>query len=103
MSTSSSDPVLSLPADTTPDARTFVTPSLWFVEHDGYRVVFCRHDPIYRVALDDLPHLRYVCVMLRQSELATQEDLARAFGHSVASLRRWERHFQQHSLAGLEN
>src|SRR5271166_5377220 len=101
MSNSNTEPVLPLPADPSPDARTFVTPSLWFVERDGYRVVFCRHEPIYRVALDDLPHLRFVCVMLRQSELATQEELARAFGHSVASQRRWERHYQQHGLDGL--
>jgi transposase len=101
MSTSSSEPVLPLPADPSADARTYVTPNLWFVDHDGYRVVFCRHDPIYRVALDDLPHFRYVCVMLRQSELATQEDLARAFGHSVATQRRWERRYQQHGLDGL--
>jgi transposase len=101
MSTSNTEPVLPLPANPSPDARTFVTASLWFVDHDGYRVVFCRHDPIYRIALDDLPHLRYVCVMLRQSELATQEELAHAFGHSVASQRRWERHYQQHGLDGL--
>jgi len=103
MSTSSSEPVLPLPPDPTPDPRTFVTPSLWFVDRDGYRVIFCRHDPIYRVALDDSPHLRLVCVMLRQSELATQEELACAFGHSVASQRRWERHYQAHGLDGLVN
>src|SRR6266566_4831185 len=101
MSTLNTEPVLPVPADPVPDARTFVTASLWFVDHDGYRVVFCRHEPIYRIALDDLPHLRYVCVMLRQSELATQEELARAFGHSVASQRRWERHYQQYGLDGL--
>jgi transposase len=101
MNTSIPEPVLPLPVDPTPDARTFVAPSLWFVDRDGYRVIFCRHDPIYRVALDDLPHLRFVCVMLRQSELATQEELARAFGHSVASQRRWERHYQKHGLDGL--
>src|SRR5271166_4335519 len=103
MSTSNSEPVLPLPADPMPDARTFVAPSLWFVDRDGYRVIFCRHDPIYRVALDDIPHLRFICVMLRQSELATQEDLACAFGHSVASQRRWERHYQQHGFDGLVN
>jgi transposase len=101
MSISNAEPMLPLPADPTPDARTVITPFLWFVDCDGYRVVFCRHDPIYRVALDDLPHLRYVCVMLRQSELATQEELARAFGHSVASQRRWERNYQKHGLDGL--
>lgn len=103
MSTSNTEPVLPLPVNPSPDARTFVSASLWFVDHDGYRVVFCRHDPIYRIALDDLPHLRYVSVMLRQSELATQEELAHAFGHSVASQRRWERHYQQHGLDGLVN
>jgi transposase len=101
MSTSSPEPVLPLPADPSPDARTFITPSLWLGDRDGYRVVFCRHDPIYRVAVDDLPHLRLVCVMLRQSELATQGELAAAFGHSVATQRRWERHYQQHGLDGL--
>jgi hypothetical protein len=103
MNSTSSDSVLPLPADSTPDACTFVTPSLWFVDCDGYRVIFCRHDPIYRVALDDFSHLRFVCVMLRQSELATQEELARAFGHSVASQRRWERHYQKHGLGRLVN
>jgi Helix-turn-helix domain len=101
MSTSNTEPVLPFPANPTPDTHTLVTATLWFVDHDGYRVVFCRHDPIYRIALNDLPHLRYVCVMLRQSELATQEELARAFGHSVASQRRWERRYQQFGLDGL--
>src|SRR4051812_36666748 len=101
MSTTSPVSVLPLPADPSADDRTFVTPSLWFVDHDGYRVVFCRHEPIYRIALDDLPHHRFVCVMLRQGELATQQGLAAAFGHSVASLRRWERRYQQHGLDGL--
>jgi transposase len=101
MSTSNNEPVLPLPVNPTPDARIFVTASLWFVDQDGYRVVFCRHEPIYRITLDDLPHLRFVCVMLRQSELATQEELACAFGHSVASQRRWERRYQQFGLDGL--
>src|SRR5829696_6778241 len=101
MSTTSPKPVLPLPADPSPDGRTFITPSLWFDDRDGYRVVFCRHDPIYRVALDDRPHMRFVCVMLRQSELTTQGELAAAFGHSVATQRRWERDYQQHGLDGL--
>lgn len=101
MNTTSPESVLPLPVGPSPDDRTFVTPTLWFVDHDGYRVIFCRHEPIYRIALDDLPYRRFVCVMLRQSELATQSELARAFGHSVASQRRWERRYQQHGLDGL--
>jgi transposase len=91
------------PADPSPDGRTFINPSLWFVDRDGYRVVFCRHEPLYRLAVDDLPHLRYVAVLLRQSELATQAELANAFGHSVAAQRRWERRFQQDGLDGLDH
>ena len=101
MSTPSTPAALPLSAETSDDDRTFVSPSLWFVDSAGYRVIFCRHEPIYRVALDDPTHLRFVCVMLRQSELATQSDLARTFGHSVASQRRWERRYQQHGLDGL--
>jgi transposase len=103
MNTSTSEPLLPLPPDTSTDPRIFLNPSLWFVDQDGYRVVFCRHEPIYRLALDDQPHLRFVAVMLRQSELATQEELACAFGHSVASQRRWERRYQEYGLDGLED
>src|ERR1022692_2788614 len=102
MTPSTSEPLFPGPLPPSTDSRTFLNPSLWFVDRTGYRVVFCRHDPIYRFALDDLPHLRYVAVMLRQSELATQEELARAFGHSVASQRRWERRYQEYGTRGGE-
>jgi transposase len=103
MNTSSADALFPLPADPSPDGHTSINPTLWFVDRDGYRVVFCRHEPLYRLAVDDQPHLRYVAVMLRQTELATQAELARAFGHSVAAQRRWERRFQQDGLDGLDN
>ena len=101
MSTNSSE--LPFPLDATPLSPSFINPHLWFVDRDGYRVVFVRHEPIYRLALDDQPHLRFVAVMLRQSELATQEELAQAFGHSVATQRRWEQHYRHHGLEGLAN
>src|SRR5207253_11061550 len=41
-------------------ARTFINPILWFDDCDGYRVVFCRHEILYRVALDDRLHLALV-------------------------------------------
>jgi transposase len=101
MNTTSAD--LPLPVDPTPPSPTFLNPHLWFVDQDGYRVIFARHEPIYRFALNDKPHLRFVAVMLRQSQLATQPELAQAFGHSVATQRRWEQHFLQHGLDGLTN
>jgi hypothetical protein len=91
--------------NTEPDssrARTFINPVLWFDDCDGYRVVFCRHEILYRVALDDPLHLALVAVTLRQSELATQVEIAAAFGHSVATQRRWETRYSQHGSGGLQ-
>ena len=74
-----------LPLDLPSDGRTQLNPSVWFVDRDGYRVVFRWHEPLYRVALADVVHLRLVAVSLRQSQLATQEEMAQAFGHAVAT------------------
>jgi Transposase DDE domain len=99
----SSEP--SLFDNTEPDSsltRTFINPILWFDDCDGYRVVFCRHEILYRVALGDSVHLALVAVTLRQSELATQIEIAAAFGHSVATQRRWETRYSQHGSDGLQ-
>jgi transposase len=81
--------------------RTPINGSVYFVDRDGYRVVFRWEMPIYRVALGDVVHLREVAVNLRQSELATQEEIARAFGHTVITQSRWEHAFQKDGIAGL--
>src|SRR3954454_3433800 len=82
--------------------RTFINPTLWFDDCDGYRVVFCRHEDLYRGALGDPLHLALVAVTLRQSGLATQVEIATAFGHSVATQRRWETRSRQHGSAALQ-
>jgi hypothetical protein len=56
---------------------------------------------LYRIALDDSVHWALVAVTLRQSELATQIEIAAAFGHSVATQRRWETRYAQHGSDGL--
>jgi transposase len=84
-----------------PDGRTFLNASVWFVDSDGYRVVFRWHEPIYTVALTDEVHLRLVAVALRQSGLATQEEICRAFGHTVSTQARWERQYRKHAIDGL--
>jgi transposase len=83
--------------------RTFINPILWFDDCDGYRVIFCRHEILYRVALDDPHHLALVAVTLRQSQLATQAEIAVAFGHSVATQRRWETRYSRHGSDGLQS
>ncbi|MGA2254333.1 MAG: putative transposase [Thermoguttaceae bacterium] len=91
-----------LPLEETPqDDRTFLNASVWFVDSDGYRVVFRWHEPIYRVALNDEVHLRLVAVAIRQSGLATQEEICQAFGHTVSTQARWERQYRKHALDGL--
>src|SRR3954452_10484512 len=99
----SSDPSLSDYTQTNcSHTRTFINPILWFDDCAGYRVVFCRHEILYRVALDDPLHLALVAVTLRQSELAPQVEIAKAFGHSVATQRRWETRYSQHGSNGLQ-
>jgi transposase len=84
-----------------PDDRTFLNGSVWFVDSEGYRVVFRWHEPIYTVALNDKVHLRLVAVALRQSGLATQEEICQAFGHTVSTQARWERQYRKEALDGL--
>ncbi|HID20984.1 MAG TPA: helix-turn-helix domain-containing protein [Planctomycetaceae bacterium] len=84
-----------------PDERVFLNPTVWMVDRDGMRVIFCRHEPLFRIPLGDEVSVRMAAVTLRLSKLATQEEIARAFGHSVATQRRWEARYQQESLAGL--
>ena len=96
----SAQPLLPL-EEPPPDGRTFLNASVWFVDSDGYRVVFRWHEPLYRVALTDEVHLRLVAVALRQSRLATQEEICRAFGHGVSTQARWERQYRKHGIDGL--
>lgn len=84
-----------------PDGRTFLNASVWFVDSDGYRVIFRWHEPIYTVALTDEVHWRLVAVALRQSGLATQEEICQAFGHTVSTQARWERQYRRHAIDGL--
>jgi prepilin-type processing-associated H-X9-DG protein len=93
--------LLPLEDDVPAVGRTQINESVWFVDHDGYRVVFRWHEPLYRVALSDTVHLRLVAVSLRQSQLATQAEIARAFGHSVVTQGRWERRYQELGIDGL--
>ena len=47
--------------------------------------------------------VRFVAVHIRSGGLATQEEVAGAFGHSVATQRRWEIRYQEKGLEGLVN
>jgi hypothetical protein len=90
------------PESNTTHSRTEINPRLWFIDREGYRVVWYRHEVLYRAALDDTYHLSLIAVMLRQSELATQTAISTTFGHSVATQRRWETRYRLHGAVGLQ-
>jgi len=81
--------------------RICITPRLWMVDEAGVRVIFLWHEPLFRFTLSDSLSLRYAAVYLRLNNLATQEEIAEAFGHSVATQRRWETRFLAAGLEGL--
>jgi transposase len=102
MSTSSPSPLDPNTETNIANSRIHINPILWFDDCDGYRVLFCRHEILYRVALDDSVHLALVAVTLRLSKMATQIEIASAFGHAVATQRRWEARYAQYGSAGLQ-
>lgn len=83
--------------------RTAINRALSFVDQAGVRVVLNWHEPLFRFALSDRLTLRYVAVHLRIGNLATQEEIAEAFEHSVATQRRWESQYQARGLDGLRS
>ena len=83
--------------------RTAINRTLSFVDQAGVRVVLHWHEPLFRFALSDTLTLRYVAVHLRIGNLATQEEIAEAFDHSVATQRRWESRYQARGLDGLRS
>jgi transposase len=79
-----------------------VNERVWFVDNDGFRVVYVGWEsPLYRVALDDAVQMRFVAVSLHQTGLARQSEIARAFNISVATLRRWARRYAARGSEGL--
>jgi len=84
-------------------AAVEINERVWFVDHDGWRVVFVGWGatPLFRIALADKQEVRAVAVWLRTMGYAKQQEIACAFAHSVASQRRWESQYENDGLAGL--
>ena len=83
-------------------SRIRINRTLTIVDEAGVRVIFQWQEPLFRFSLSDSLSLRYVAVQLRLGELATQEEIVQAFGHSVATQRRWETRFLARGLEGLQ-
>jgi len=102
MTTSSTPSLFANAESDTSHARTHINAHLWFDDCAGYRVIFCRYEILYRVSLTDNYHLALIAVALRQSQLASQLEIATGFGHSVATQRRWETRYRLHGDVGLQ-
>ena len=66
-----------------------------------WRVVLVNGVVFAHYSCDDAASERHVCVRLRLSGLATQVEIADAFGHVRATQCRWERAFRDEGLPGL--
>lgn len=67
----------------------------------GWRVVLVSGVVFARYSHDDAVSERHVCVQLRISGLATQQEIVNAFGHARATQCRWERQYRRQGLSGL--
>ena len=86
-----------------PDGHVPINESMWYEESGGFCVVLHHGIPIYRFDREDTVTLRFVAAALRLGRHATQEEIAAAFGHSVRSQMRWEQHYREEGLSGLDD
>lgn len=86
-----------------PAERTVVNEHVWFVDYDGWCIVFLRGIVLYRFLWDDVVTRRFVAVALRLDKHATQRELSAAFGHSLRSQARWEQLYREEGLEGLQD
>jgi len=96
---------LGLPVDLPepPAGRIHVNDHVWFVDHDGLRIVFVRGIVVYRFLVDDVVMRRFVAVSLRLDKHATQIEIGAAFGHAVRSQARWEQLYREKGVEGLQD
>ena len=68
---------------------------------DAVRVVFISGVPIFHFDRDDRLTEKFVIVSLLDDGLAKQVELAKSFGHDVASIRRWQMKYRKYGIDGL--
>jgi transposase len=91
------DPVLP------PSGRAPVNDRVWFVDHDGWRLVYLCGIVLYRFSVEDAVSLRFVAVSLRLDGHVTQPEIAAAFCHSVRTQARWESIYRESGIHDLQD
>jgi transposase len=69
--------------------------------HEGQRVVVVAGIPVHHYAVSDRAAEAFVMLNLVESGVADQNDVARAFGRSARTLRRFEKRYDEGGIAAL--
>ena len=92
---------MNLPMEESPDENVWINGRCWYRDQEDLRTVFGYGLPWLHYDTRDREAKKFVCVSLVEDNLATQEEVSVAFGCGVASIRRWQRLYEQKGLAGL--
>lgn len=93
---------LTLPLkEAVPDGRKFVNPDCWLVNTEGCVTVFVKRFPLICYEIDDLTTTRLVMVLLVESSIATQEEVAKTFGMDRITLYRLRGKYHKNGVAAL--
>ncbi len=84
-----------------PEGTCFINGRCLVLSRDNRRVVLVSGMPIAQYALDDCMSEAHAMVNLVELGWADQNDVAKAFGYSVRTLRRYQRRFAEGGLAAL--
>src|SRR5229473_412649 len=79
----------------------FVNDRVWFQTEEKQRVVFVHGVVFAHYSVEDRPAEAYAMVQLFESGYADQNDIARCFGYSARSLRRYQEHLKAGGLSAL--
>src|SRR6266851_7808730 len=79
----------------------FVNDRVWFQTEEKQRVVFVHGVVFAHYSVEDRPAEAYAMVQLFESGYADQNDIARCFGYSARSLRRYQERLRAGGLGAL--
>jgi len=89
------------PAARNPEGTQVINERCLLRTQDGHRVVLVSGIPLAQYAVGDRMSEAHAMVSLIDPGWADQNDVARAFGYSVRTVRRYQRRFEEGGLAAL--
>lgn len=90
-----------LPRPTPISGTAFVNDRLCFRTEETRRIISVQGIVFAHYSIEDRAAEAYSMVMLFESGYADQNDIARRFGYSIRTLRRYQRHLESDGLAAL--